>query len=98
MAENSVRLVSDNAKVRSITIMQGLAVIQIEFSVQAIKQLFRANIRMNTTIQKLHFNKEYYHTNSDGKPGSGFDFKKPGYPGRVSRFQNIQVFECFPLD
>ena len=34
--------------------------IQIEFSVQAIKQLFRANIRMNT-IQKLHFNKEYYY-------------------------------------
>ena len=41
-------------------VTQGLAVIQIEFSVQAIKQLFRANIRMNT-IQKLHFNKEYYY-------------------------------------
>ena len=31
-------------------VIPGLDVIQIEFSVQAIKQLFRANIRMNTTI------------------------------------------------
>ena len=33
--------------------------------------------------------------NSDGKPRPGFDFKKPGYQGRVSGFQKCTKLAIF---